>query len=170
MMSDLINIFKNRYHNYVTDYENYAKLRGFKSFNDYRYHRRGFIECWAQPGFHKFWQVWNPGIAYFVFKLYLKLGGKKNWQIAMVLSFFINGLIHSVIFFAVSGQWSFVIPSLFLLFGFLTVASKLMENILHQDKWPWILNTAINIGLVLYSFDLCFKFNDFLFVYLNITS
>ena len=148
MFSNIKSAFKKKYISYVVDYENYVKLRGFKTFNDFRYHRRGFIECWAQPGFHKFWQVWNPGIAYFVYKLYLRLGGNKNWIITTMLAFFINGLIHSIVFYVISGQWSFVIPSLFLLFGVLTIVSKLLENFLKQNRWPWIVNSVINIGLV----------------------
>lgn len=168
MFSNLKNSFKENYLFYVADYKDYVKLRGFKTFNDYRYHRRGFIECWAQPGFHKFWQIWNPGIAYFVYKLYLRLGGNKNRIIATMLAFFINGLVHSIVFYAISGQWSFVIPSLFLLFGVLTIVSKLLENFLQQNRWPWIVNSVINIGLVIYSFDVCFKLNEFLFKYFQI--
>jgi len=158
---------KARFKLYVHRYIAYARLRGYKSFNDWSYHRRGFVECWAEPGFHKFWQVWNPGIAYFVFRLYLRLGGNKNWKLATLLSFTINGIIHSIIFFIFSGQWSFVIPSLFLLFGILVITSKLLDNFLQQNKWPWIINSAINVGLVILSFDLCFKLNDILFNYIQ---
>jgi hypothetical protein len=153
---------KARFKLYIHRYIAYARLRGYKSFNDWSYHRRGFIECWAEPGFHKFWQVWNPGITYFVFRLYLKLGGNKNWIIATFLSFFINGIVHSVIFYMISRQWSFVIPTLFTLFGILVITSKLLDKLLHQNRWPWIMNSVINISLVILSFDACFKLNDIL--------
>jgi len=161
---------KARFRLYVHRYIAYARLRGYKSFNDVSYHRRGFIECWAEPGFHKFWQVWNPGIAYFIFRLYLKLGGNRNWIIATILSFAINGLIHSVIFYIFSGQWSFVIPTLFLIFGVLVITSKLFDRILHQNRWPWIINSTINVGLVVLSFDICFKLNDILNSYIQFSA
>lgn len=154
---------KARYRLYVLRYKSYARLRGYKNLNDWPYHRRGFIECWAEPGFHKFWQVWNPGIAYFVFRLYLKLGGNKNWIIATLLSFEINGIIHSCVFYALTGLWSYVIPVLFLLFGILTVISKILENIIHQSRWPWIINSLINVGLVLFCYDLSFDINAILY-------
>jgi hypothetical protein len=159
---------KARFKLYVHRYIAYARLRGYQSFNDWPYHRRGFIECWAEPGFHKFWQVWNPGIAYFVFRLYLKLGGNKNWKLATLLSFTINGLIHSIIFYIFSRQWSFVIPVLFLLFGALVITNKLLDNVLHQNRWPWVINSLINVGLVIFSFDISFKLNDIINNYFQI--
>lgn len=152
-------ILKARFRLYAWRYIAYTRLRGFKSFNDWPYHRRGFLECWAEPGFHKFWQVWNPGIAYFVFCIYMKLGGNKRPAITTLLSFEINGLIHAIVFYLFSGQWSFVIPVLFFIFGMLTVISKWLEPLLLQNRWPWLLNTVVNIGLVLYSFDISFTLN-----------
>ena len=39
------------YDDYVESYASYAGMRGFGSeLNDWACHRRGFIECWAQPG------------------------------------------------------------------------------------------------------------------------
>lgn len=159
-----------RYRLYVLRYISYARLRGYNSFNDWPYHRRGFIECWAEPGFHKFWQIWNPGITYFVFRLYIRLGGNKNWIIATILSFKINGLIHSIVFYAISGLWSFVIPVLFLLFGLLTIASKTLEKVLQQNRWPWVINSAINIGLVIFCYNLCFKLNKIVIAYLHFSN
>ena len=159
---------KARYRLYVQRYIAYAKLRGFTTLNDWPYHRRGFIECWAEPGFHLFWQVWNPGIAYFVYRLYLKLGGNKNWIIATLMAFEINGLIHSGIFFVISGQWSFVIPILFFLFAVFTILNKILEKWLSQQRWPWIINAMLNIGLVIFSFDISFKVNHFLWEYFQI--
>ncbi len=154
--------FKTRYRLYVRRYKAYACLRGFKSFNDWPYHRRGFIECWAQPGFHRFWQVWNPGITYFVFRLYLCLGGSRRWIFATFLAFEINGIIHSLVFFLLTGQWSYTIPVLFLVFSVLTILSKLLDNKIRQKKWPWLFNTAINIMLVIGTFDVSFRINNFL--------
>ena len=169
-LDQIKHLCKARYRLYVQRYIAYARLRGFKSFNNWPYHRRGFIECWAAPGFHNFWQVWNPGISYFVFRLYLNLGGNKNWIFATLLAFEINGLIHSIVFYTLSGQWSFVIPILFLLFGILTIVSKKLQTLLNQERWPWIINTVVNVGIVIYSFDLSFKLNKILFGYIQINT
>jgi len=154
-----------RFRLYIQRYIAFARLRGYNSFNDWPYHRRGFIECWAQPGFHRFWQIWNPGISYFVYRLYLKLGGNKNWIFATLLAFEINGLIHSALFYLLSGQWSFVIPVCFLLFGVLTVLNKSQESLLQQNRWPWLINTILNIALVIISFDISFRINDLIYRY-----
>lgn len=154
---------KVRYRLFAQRYIAYARLRGYESFNDWPYHRRGFIECWTESGFHRFWQIWNPGISYFVFRMYIKLGGNKNWIIATLLSFELNGIIHSLLFFALTGLWSFVIPILFFLFGILTILSKIFEDLIKQNRWPWIINCAVNVGLVILSFDVSFKLNKILF-------
>jgi len=155
-------VFILRYRLYVWRYIAYARLRGFESLNDWPYHRRGFIECWAQPGFHRFWQVWNPGITYFVFRLYLCLGGSSRRILATILAFAINGLIHSLVFYLLTRQWSYTIPVLFLLFSVLTILSRLLDDKIRQQNWPWIANTAINILLVIGTFDVSFRVNDLL--------
>ena len=154
--------FISRYRLYVWRYIAYARMRGFKSFNDWKYHRRGFIECWAAPGFHRFWEIWNPGIAYFVFRLYLKLGGHNNRMMATFFAFIINGIVHTVVFFVISGKYSYTIVILFSLFAILTLLNKKVESILSQKKWPWFLNSGVNILLVIGSFDLSFKINTLL--------
>jgi len=154
--------FISRYRLYVWRYIAYARMRGFKSFNDWPYHRRGFIECWAAPGFHKFWEIWNPGIAYFVFRLYLKFGGNNNWMSATILAFVINGIIHTLVFYVISGKYSYTIVILFFLFALSTIISKELEHILRQKKWPWYINSCINIILVIGSFDISFRINNLL--------
>jgi hypothetical protein len=131
-------------------------MRGFRTFNDWPYHRRGFLECWAEPGFHKFWQVWNPGIAYFVYRLYLRCGGRKRWLLPTILSFGLCGLVHTVVVAPFLGRWSNSVIVTFLLFGVLTVLSRHLSSFLQQNRWPVLLNSAINIGLVLGSFDIGF--------------
>lgn len=58
--------YKLLYDDYVEDYKSYLQLRGFGDHHDDWYFvKRGFLECWFAPGFHRFWQTWNPGIGYF---------------------------------------------------------------------------------------------------------
>lgn len=150
------------YDAWADDYRRFARMRGFRSFNDWPYHRRGFIEAWAQPGFHRFWQVWNPGIAYFVYRTYLRLGRGKRWAGPTVLSFLLCGLAHTVLFWPFAGRWSYTVIVAFAGFGVLTVASRRAASVLHQERWPWVVNAGINVGLVIGCFDLGFRVNDLL--------
>jgi len=161
----LLRKIQNSYHHKIasfeTGYRKFAKIRRFKSFNDLSYHWRGFIECWAEPGFHRFWQIWNPGIAYFVYRLFIWLGGSKRWIIPTFLSFLICGIIHTVLVFPFLG-WSFSVISAFACFGLLTIISRKISPLLRQEKWPGIVNAAINIGLVIGSFDIGFRIDRLL--------
>lgn len=144
------------------DYRHYAAMRGFRTFNDWPYHRRGFLECWAQPGFHRFWQVWNPGISYFVYRTFIRLGGRKHWIWPTVTSFFLCGLGHTLIVAPFLGRWSYTVIVAFVSFGILTVVSRLLARRLRQDRWPKVVNVAINVGLVIGSFDLGFRLDRLL--------
>jgi hypothetical protein len=135
----------------------FAKFRGFSSFNDWPYHRRGFLECWAMPGFHRFWQIWNPGISYFVYRFFICLGGRKHWIVPTILSFILCGLAHTLIVFPFVQRWSFSVIGAFTCFGLLTVVSRKLSRFLKQNKWHPIINTIVNIGLVIGSFDVGFR-------------
>ena len=133
-------------------------MRGFGSnFNNQAYHRRGFIDCWAEPGFHRFWQVWNPGISYFVYRLFVRLGGRKRWTGPTVLSFFLCGLVHTLLVVPFFGRWSFSVITAFTCFGLLTVISRYSAPVLRQDRWPVAANVILNILLVAGSFDVGFR-------------
>lgn len=157
--SDWIEFFKDSYRKWVSDYQAYAKLRGYKTFNDGPYHRRGFLECWAQPGFFRFWQVWNPGIAYFSYRCYLMLGGRKHWVIPTIGAFVINGFIHNLVMALFYQTWSWTLIVTFLCFGLLTVISRKLAGMLRQDRWPVPFNIMVNIGSVVLSFDIGFQLN-----------
>ncbi|MGW8267404.1 MAG: hypothetical protein ACWGSQ_13640 [Longimicrobiales bacterium] len=150
------------YKRWVADYQRYARMRGFQTFNDWPYHRRGFLECWAEPGFHRFWQVWNPGIAYFVYRAFLRLGGRRRWDLATILAFLVCGFVHTIVVAPFLGRWSNSVIVAFLCFGALTVLSRWLARFLRQERWPTILNILVNVGLVLGSFDLEFRVNDLL--------
>lgn len=148
---------KSRYRRYVERYERFARMRGFVTeINDWPYVRRSFIDCWAEPGFHRFWQVWNPGIAYFVHRLYLRLGGRRRWVVPTVLSFAICGAVHTAIVAPFLG-WAWSVVVAFVCFGVLTVISRLAVPVLRQERWPTLLNVVVNVALVIGSFDLGFR-------------
>lgn len=142
---------------FAADYERYARMRGFRSFNDWPYHRRGFIECWAQPGFHRFWQVWNPGIAYFVWRLYIRLGGRRRWVLPTLGAFILCGVGHHVAALLLLGRWSYTIVTAFTAFGILAIVSRLLARRLRQRRWPTFVNVLVNVGLVIGSMDLGFR-------------
>jgi hypothetical protein len=144
------------------DYMKFARMRGFQTFNDWRYHVRGFILCWMEPGFHKFWQVWNPGIAYFVYRTFIHLGGRKHWVLPTIVSFILCGFAHTVIVFPFFRRWSHTVIVAFTCFGILTVVSRYLSSILRQERWPVLINTSINVGLVILGFDLGFRLDHIL--------
>ena len=147
-----------RYQAWLEDYARYARMRGFTSeINDWPYVRRAFFECWAEPGFHRFWQVWNPGISYFVYRLFLRLGGRRRWVAPTLLAFFTNGLLHNMVGVLLVGHWSVMFVVTFTWCGVLTVMSRHLAPLLRQGRWPTALNTAVNVGLVIGSFDLGFR-------------
>jgi D-alanyl-lipoteichoic acid acyltransferase DltB (MBOAT superfamily) len=147
-----------RYGAWVEDYTRYARMRGFTTeINDWPYVRRSFLECWAEPGFHRFWQVWNPGISYFVYRLFLRLGGRRRWVVPTLLAFFVNGLAHNAVGCLLVGHWSAMFVVTFTCCGVLTVLSRHLAPVLRQKRWPKVLNTAVNVGLVIGSFDLGFR-------------
>lgn len=152
-----------RYESYIDDYRAFARMRGFRTeVNDWPYVRRSFIECWAEPGFHRFWQVWNPGIAYFVYRLFIRLGGRRHWVGPTILSFILCGVVHTVIVAPFLGRWAFSVITAFTCFGVLTVISRLASPHLRQDRWPVAANVLVNVTLVAGSFDVGFRVDRFL--------
>jgi len=146
------------YKRYVNDYRAFARMRGFRTeVNDWPYVRRSFLECWAEPGFHRFWQVWNPGIAYFVYRLFLLLGGRRHWAGPTILAFVLCGLGHTLIVAPFFGRWAFSVITAFSCFGVLTVVSRLASPLLRQDRWPAAVNVLVNVSLVAGSFDVGFR-------------
>jgi hypothetical protein len=138
-------------------------MRGFTSeVNDWPYVRRSFLECWAEPGFHRFWQVWNPGISYFVYRLFLRLGGRRRWVVPTLLSFVLCGVIHTVIVAPFLQRWSYSVIAAFVCFGVLTVVSRFAAPFLRQERWPALVNVLLNAFLVLGSFDIGFRVDRFL--------
>jgi len=154
---------KTSYHQYVCNYKQFLKLRGFGEHdNDWPFVKRGFLECWTQSGFHRFWQTWNPGIGYFAYKIYLSCGGRDRRNIATIAAFLINGLVHNLIVSLILWRWDFPLPFTFTLFGLLTIVSRWLDDHLNIRNWPKSLHFAINVSLVILSFDFGFRMNDLL--------
>lgn len=148
------------YQDYVRGYKVYLQLRGYgEHLNDGPFFRRAFLECWCEPGFHRFWRVWNPGIAYFAYGLYIHLGGRRRRVTATLLAFFINGLVHNLVVSLLLLRLSFPLPWTFLAFGLASLAAQGLETPLRFDRWPRMIHLGVNAGLVLLCFDLGFRIN-----------
>ena len=152
-----------KYTSWVSDYKRYLLLRGYQGHvNDWFFFKRSFLECWWQPGFHRFWQIWNPGISYFTYKLYLSLGGNKRRALGTITAFLINGIVHNLVVIPFLGRWDFPLPFTFLCFGLLTVGFNWLDGHINLQKLPWICHLFINVGLVLVSFEIGFQSNRLL--------
>jgi hypothetical protein len=165
---EIMQQFQNKYEEYVLDYKRYLKFRGFGDHvNDWVFVKRGFLECWLAPGFHRFWQTWNPGIGYFTYRLYNRIVGKRLVQrrkqnIAIVLTFLINGVIHNLLVMLIQWKSSFPLPFTFFVFGVFTVIFRELSPKMRVENWPKIIHLGINVGLVIVSFDFGFWMDDLL--------
>ena len=155
-----------KYETFVEDYKGYLKLRGFGNHHDdWFFVKRGFLECWLAPGFHRFWQTWNPGIGYFTYQLYVRmtgsgLGKKRKQNIAILLTFLVNGVIHNFVVMVLMWRTSIPLPFTFFAFGLFTIMSKQLDSSLYFERWPKIIHLGINAGLIILSFDFGFKMDD----------
>jgi hypothetical protein len=149
------------YQRYVIDYRQYLRLHGFGDhIHDWDFAKRAFIDCWFEPGFHNFWRAWNPGISYFCFRLYLLLGGKERRELATISVFVLCGILHNLVALPFVSCWSLPLPFTFLSFGVLTVLSQRLGSIFKQERFPAIVNAALNIALVIASFEFGFRMNE----------
>ena len=115
-------------------------------FRTQRLLRRALIDCWAEPGFHRFWQVWNPGIGHLLFRLYLRLGGNRIWPLAMPAVFVVCGVGHDLAVMAIFRRPFLAFTAAFLLFGLMAALSRALAAVLHQERWPWFLNVGANVA------------------------
>lgn len=146
---------------YVDDYKAYLGMRGFGThINDRSFAMRGFVTCWWEPGFHRFWQSWNPGIGYLTYKFYLLLGGKKHQNLATIATFLVNGLLHNLVVIPFVKRCDFPLPFTFLCFALFTVGFRWLDNYIDLEKLPDICHLCLNVGLVILSFEFGFYVDD----------
>jgi hypothetical protein len=89
-------------------YAQYCIRRGYKPpFTGWPVVRRSLLHSWAQPGFHRFWRIWNPPVGYPLFRLYKALGGNRVIAASAVFAF--AGALHDVVVVALVPQWGPVI-------------------------------------------------------------
>lgn len=127
-------------------YKQYLAIRGYDpSSSRLLVLRRGLIDCWGEAGFHRFWRVWNPGVGHVLFKLYLFLGGSRNRVVATFFVFAVCGAIHDLVVMLIFHRPFFAFTAAFFSSGLLSLANRLLEPILHQDRWPSPLNALSNV-------------------------
>jgi hypothetical protein len=126
-------------------YNRYLLLRGYDpSSSKLLILKRALVDSWAEPGFHKFWRVWNPGIGHLLYSLYRFLGGNRNRVLATMLVFATCGLFHDVLVMLIFRRPFFAFSMAFILFGVLSVLNRAAEPFLRQGSWPRTLNVLCN--------------------------
>jgi hypothetical protein len=130
-------------------YNQYLLLRGYDpSSNKFLMLKRALIDSWAEPGFHRFWRVWNPGIGHLLYRLYLFLGGNRIRIFSTILVFLICGFIHDLIVMAIFRRPFIAFSTAFMLFGIIASINRLLEPVLNQDSWLKICNVLCNVTLL----------------------
>jgi hypothetical protein len=130
-------------------YREYLALRGYDpNSSKWSILKRALIASWVEPGFHRFWKVWNPGIGYLLFRLYLLLGGKRRRILATLVVFGFCGFLHDVAVIVIFRHSFLAFSCTFLCFGLLTIVSRGLETWFHQERWWMPANVAVNVSLV----------------------
>jgi hypothetical protein len=131
-------------------FEQYLIRRGYDlRLGAQPFFRRMFLSCWAEPGFHRFWRVWNPLYGYFLFKLYRVLGGNKRKVLATLSTFIFCGFfLHDLPVSLIADRLLMNTTSAFMFFGVFAILNHQLEKRLKQRYWPRMFNVALNIGLI----------------------
>ena len=110
--------------------------------------RRMFIDCWTEPGFHRFWRLWNPLYGYFLFRLYRGLGGSRRPVLAtMVVFVFCGFVLHDLPVSLIRGRGSVACTVAFVFYGLATLVSRRLIRGA-AIRWPAWSCVVVNLGLV----------------------
>ena len=108
---------------------------------------RWWFLSFAQPGFHRFWRVWNPLLGYLLFLFYIALGGNKRPFIASFVVFTSCGFVfHDLLTLKEVIALDTTIS--FMIWAVLCDLSRRYQLHKIQEKWPWIANVLINALLL----------------------
>jgi len=111
--------------------------------------RRLFLDSWTQPGFHRFWQMWNPVYGYFLFRLYRVLGGSRRSFVAgMAVFIFCGAILHDLPIGFLTGEPKIVCTIAFSSWGVLTFCSRKLGTVVDFDSWPRVVHLSINVCLI----------------------
>jgi hypothetical protein len=130
-------------------YEEFLRKRGFDPKDSSHFIRRAFITCWGEPGFHRFWRLWNPFYGYGLLRLYLALGGQRRPLVASFVVFVACGfLLHDLPAMLLMRQLSFNSTIAFGVFWAFASVSRRLSPRLRQEHWPRAANAACNALLI----------------------
>lgn len=108
--------------------------------------KRALIDSWGEPGFHRFWQVWNPGIGHLLYRFYRWLGGNRRRLAATLAVFVLCGFLHDLVVMLIFRRPFLAFSAAFILFAVLASINRALEPYLRQERWPRILNALSNLG------------------------
>ncbi|MGD8245554.1 MAG: hypothetical protein PVG25_05865 [Anaerolineae bacterium] len=127
-------------------YNQYLILRGYDaSSSKWVILKRALVDSWGEPGFHRFWRVWNPGVGHLLFRLYLLFGGNRIRSVSILLVFALCGIMHDALVMLMFRRPFAAFTAAFVLCGMLAVLNRSLEPVLHQERWPRWLNALINV-------------------------
>ncbi len=128
-------------------YDQYLILRGYDlSSSKLLVLKRALVGSWGEPGFHRFWRVWNPGIGHLLYRFYLALGDNRIRLAATMLVFTLCGLVHDVLVMLIFRRPFVAFTAAFVFSGILVVINRSLEPILRQERWPRLLNVFSNVS------------------------
>lgn len=135
-------------------YQRFLRWRGISDpRNPVLYLTRGVTRCWFESGFHRFWQKWNPPVAFLAYRLYAALRRSRSLKTpAAILAFTAIGLAHDIVGMVVIGRFTLKGALVFLFLGGFTVLSRSLQSILRRRRWPSVANAILNVLLVYVSF------------------
>jgi hypothetical protein len=146
-------------------FEQYLQYRGFETpvISPWPFLKRGFIDAWFEPGFHRFWRVWNPPFSYVTYVIYRFLGGKRSMLLSTLLTFMLCGfLLHDIFGLVFEQVIGFRNTLVFLFFGLFTLLSRRLEGPMGQGGWPRFCNLLLNAALIWTSFVAGTSVNEWL--------
>ena len=127
-------------------YEVFLRARGFDPRNLRAFLWRMFAVCWTEPGFHRFWRIWNPLYGYALFRLYLALGGRQRPLLASLVVFLFCGFVlHDLLRYATTGQLWLSSTVAFFAYWALASLSRKLASRLRQETWSRGINTLVNL-------------------------
>lgn len=130
-------------------YESFLRSRGFDPRNVPSFLWRMFVVCWAEPGFHRFWRLWNPLYGYALFRVYLAIGGNKRPALASLVVFLLCGFVlHDLLRFVTAHQLSLSSTIAFFVYWLLALLSRRFGAALKQETWPGGINVVMNLACV----------------------
>lgn len=128
----------------------YLAARGFDPSDRRVFFRRMFVTAWGEPGFHRFWRLWNPLYGYGLFRLYLVLGGNRRPLLASLVVFLACGFfLHDLVVAASTRRVSFTSTAAFGAFWLLATINRALAPRLGQERWSRAANAFVNAACVL---------------------